>query len=141
MIYTSKPGEEDLPTGDSLGELTDELDCYGPGSFITEFTSAGPKNYSFKVWGTKDKRIHTVVKVKGVPLNFTSVKHVNFNIMKRKVQAFVRTGAQEETSVVSWRIRRLPDHRVVTRAERKKYRVVYDKRVVKRDYTTVPYGY
>jgi len=33
------------PTGDFLGELTDELSGYGPGSYIDEFVSGGPKQY------------------------------------------------------------------------------------------------
>jgi predicted MarR family transcription regulator len=124
-----------------LGELTDELEEYGEGSYLTEFVSAGPKNYSYKVYSTRDKRIHEIVKVKGICLDYTTVKHINARAMKRKVHAFVKGGNEEETSVVSWKIRRLSDHKIVTRAERKKYRVVYDKRIVLRDFTTHPYGY
>ena len=43
VIYVSKPGYFEPPTGDYLGELTDELN----GEFITEYVSAGPKNYSY----------------------------------------------------------------------------------------------
>ena len=37
-----KPSQPDIPLGDSLGNMTDELE---DGSYITEFTSGGPKNY------------------------------------------------------------------------------------------------
>ena len=44
IIYVSKEGEWEPPTGSYLGELTDELD----GNHITTFVSGGPKNYSYK---------------------------------------------------------------------------------------------
>ncbi len=141
MFYTSKPGEQNLPTGDYLGDLTDKLLEYGDGSYVTEFISAVPKNYSYKIYRTKDKKIHQVVKVKGHPLDFTSMKHINARRMKRMVKAFVRSGNQEEIVVVSPRIQRTGHHRLVTRLVRKVYRVVYDKCVVQNDFTTLPYGY
>lgn len=36
-VYTHKEGEEMLPTGDFLGEMTNELDDFGPGSYISCF--------------------------------------------------------------------------------------------------------
>ena len=45
VIYTTKPEQPRIPLGDHLGEMTNELD---DGDFITEFTSAGPKNYGYK---------------------------------------------------------------------------------------------
>ena len=45
VIYTVEPGQPDIPLGDYLGEMTEELDN---GDFIVEFTSAGPKNYGYK---------------------------------------------------------------------------------------------
>ena len=45
VIYTALPGQPDIPLGDHLGEMTDELD---DGDFIVDFTSAGPKNYGYK---------------------------------------------------------------------------------------------
>ncbi|KAF4518576.1 hypothetical protein B566_EDAN015731 [Ephemera danica] len=47
VIFTQKPGEFTPPTGEFLGELTDECADYGENSFITEFVSNGPKNYSY----------------------------------------------------------------------------------------------
>ena len=45
VIYTTRPGQLRIPLGDNLGEMRNELDN---GDFITEFTSAGPKNYGYK---------------------------------------------------------------------------------------------
>src|SRR5271170_7216804 len=49
VIYVTKPGQELLPTGSFLGELTDELEEYGSGASIHEFVSGGPKNYAYTV--------------------------------------------------------------------------------------------
>ena len=42
-IYVHKQGEPELPLGNYLGELTDELN----GDYITSFVSGGPKNYAY----------------------------------------------------------------------------------------------
>ena len=50
VIYTTNmQKEKDLPLGNFLGELTNEI----PSGHITEFTSTGPKNYAYRV---KSKR-------------------------------------------------------------------------------------
>lgn len=41
VIYTQKPTESSIPTGNYLGEFTNELD---DGDHITEFVAAGPYN-------------------------------------------------------------------------------------------------
>ena len=108
---------------------------------MTEFISAGPKNYSYKVFSTKDQKIHQVIKVKGHPLDYTAMKHINARNMEIMVKAFVKSGQQEQVVVVMPKIARVGHHITVTRLVRKVYRVVYDKRVVLPDYSTVPYGY
>jgi len=39
-----------VKTGDYLGHLPDEFEEFGSGSFIQEFVSGGPKNYSFSIF-------------------------------------------------------------------------------------------
>ena len=141
VIYLCKPGQKDLPSGYFLGELTDELEEYGKGSYIKEFTSAGPKNYSYTVQPPEGK-VKRVVKVKGFPLDFTSLKHINAISMKNKVKAFVKNGCHEIIPVVQPMIRTMPkDNKKVTMMVRKQWKVVYDKRMVLPDFTTLPYGY
>ena len=57
IVFISRPGEYETKLCDFLGEFTDKLQCKDIGCeekgcrkkhFITEFISAGPKNYSFK---------------------------------------------------------------------------------------------
>ena len=55
VIYVSKDGEWEPPTGSYLGELTDELE----GGHIRTFVSGGPKNYAYETNTSK-----TVCKVR-----------------------------------------------------------------------------
>lgn len=44
VIYRLRPGQPEIPLGDFLGNMTNELD---DGDHITEFVSGGPKNYGY----------------------------------------------------------------------------------------------
>ncbi|KAJ8916432.1 hypothetical protein NQ315_014645 [Exocentrus adspersus] len=65
-------GEWDVPTGAFLGEMTNELDSYGPGSCITEFISSGLENYAHSFFSTKSQQEDVVCKVKGISLNYAA---------------------------------------------------------------------
>ncbi|KAG8326913.1 hypothetical protein J6590_031264 [Homalodisca vitripennis] len=52
VLYVYKEGMHKVPTGDYLGEMTDELSDYSQGSYIMEFVSGGPKTYAYLVWST-----------------------------------------------------------------------------------------
>ena len=54
VIYTAKPDQPDIPLGDYLGDMTNELD---DDDFITEFTSAGPK-----ITATRPTRVKSAAK-------------------------------------------------------------------------------
>jgi hypothetical protein len=50
VIYIQKVSEPPkVVGGDYLVDLTNKLEEYGSGSFIQEFVSGGPKNYTFSV--------------------------------------------------------------------------------------------
>ena len=50
VISFNGTGQTEIPTGDYLGDMTDELEKpYGPGSYITRFVGAGAKNYAYEV--------------------------------------------------------------------------------------------
>jgi hypothetical protein len=67
IIYSHEEGQNDLKTGDLLGELTDELD----GGHITELVSPGPKNYGYTVKNA-DGTESTELKIKGFSLKKSS---------------------------------------------------------------------
>ena len=74
MIYLSKTGENEVPLGDYLGELTNELET---GEHIIEFVSGGPKNYAYKT-----NQGNEACKVRGFTLNFTNSQLINFESVK-----------------------------------------------------------
>jgi len=50
IIYLSGPNDTyEVPIGNFLGEMTNELEEYGSNAYISEFVSAGPKNYGYEV--------------------------------------------------------------------------------------------
>ena len=141
LVYV-KNADYTPPTGEFLGDLTDELADYGPGSYIDEFISAGPKNYAYSVYNPVTRARKAVTKVKGIPLNFATASVITMDLMRDHVQQFVRDNTSVETVLSYPRIdRRGAEKQVVTRTENIKYRVVYDKRAVLPNFHMVPYGY
>ena len=130
VIFISQPSEQDPPIGDYLGELTDELPS---GEHITEFVSGGPKNYAYKTSTGSE-----CCKVRGFTLNFKNSSIVNFSSVKEIV-----TNMQDATlSVENNKIMRDKTKLVLyNKAGKKKYRMVYTKRVIQPNFDTLPYGY
>ena len=125
-LYTDKP----LDTGDYLGDMTCELN----GSFITEFVSCGPKQYSYI---TADNK--TVCKIRGFTLDSTAANILNFESMKKMMFDWVNNN-HSRIDVCRPQIVRKRDHTVVTRPSRKTYSFVYDKCFVI-DFVCFPYGF
>lgn len=136
VIYVSRPGEFDVPTGEFVGDMTDELESYGGGSYITEFVSGGPKNYAYKVYSTRDIEEKVLCKVKGICLNYSASRIINFDSIKDMILK-----DSEPVYIVSKNIRRTKEHEVVTKTETKIYKPHSTKRKFFDDYTSVPYGY
>ena len=134
VVYLHKEGQEDVKTGDFLGDLTDELG----GRWIVEFVSAGPKNYAYLL-----NDGDTCCKVKGFTLNHRNAKKINFEKMCSEVFLWhfhaTTTGVQIENPR---EICRDPKkQQIFNRAQNKTYSVVYDKRKTVSDFDTLPYGY
>lgn len=143
VVFTSQPGDWVPPLGPYLGDLTDEIDdgnvCGTPEEdYITEFVSGGPKCYSYRTRQGK-----TTVKCKGITLNANNANVVTHTSLSGLVHAFVanqNTGASVMT--VSETIKRdKKNFHLKNETVFKKVQVVYNKRRVFQDYTTLPYGY
>lgn len=138
VIYKHQPGQYEPPTGNFLGDLTDELESYGVGSYITEFVCGGPKNYSYEVYSPTSATRHYVCKVKGFTLNYENSQTINFNTMK----SLILGDSSEPSPTVTYKtIRCKPDHSVVTRSESKKFNITFTKRRRVGDLGSLPYGY
>ena len=65
VVYKWQPGEPEIPLGNFLGEMTDELgNGKGNRYVIVEFLSCSPKNYAYRTGLGK-----TEVKIRGFTLN------------------------------------------------------------------------
>ena len=136
VIYKWCPGQPLIPTGDYLGEMTDELD----GDTIQEFVSGGAKNYGYQTVGGK-----FCCKVRGFTLNVRGREKLNYQSMREHILDTLDEEEPAEPIVVT-----NPNHfhrdqtakKMKLVRQEKKYRLVFDKRVIdldtKRSY---PFGY
>ena len=144
IIYSFLPNDYCLPTGQYLGELTDELSCdklncvgCKTGHYIVEFVSCGPKNYAYRLNSGE-----IVCKVRGFCLNFNASQIINFESMKDVLLAWKNKVTQPEMITVKGMIlRNKYDCVIYTKHVPKNYGLVYTKRRVLDNLDTVPYGY
>ena len=135
VVYVHEPGKPDPPLGDYLGDLTDELN----GGYMATFLSGGPKNYGY-VTNTGE----AILKIRGISLTYDATLTLNINTMRELVDSYVSDGDRHEkvTINIPHKITRdKKEKNIVTKRTKKDYRVVYNKRIVKENYETVPYGY
>jgi hypothetical protein len=131
IVYESRHGDPEPPTGSFLGELTHELK---PGDYIVEFFSGGPKNYGYK---TKSGKV--VQKHKGITLTANVLQQLTFDAARQMV---LNRTAGEVLQVDLRQIRRERHATALRTVElRKKYQFFYDKRVICENHFTLPYGH
>ena len=139
VIYVHKPGNPDPPLGNYLGDLTNELD---DDDYITSFVSGGPKNYAYR---TKKGKVDT--KIRGITLDYSASGKLNHDVIRELVRLHCNsseTSEEDEKVTIDMAykiIRNKKEKSIVTKRMKKDYRVVYNKRVVKENYETLPYGY
>ena len=134
VVYVTDEGEWEPPLGDYLGQLTDELK-EEDGPFIETFVSAGPKNYAYKT-AVVGK---VCCKVRGFTLNFRTGQKINMESMLDVVK-------HNQNKVIPVTnphkiVRDRVSKQILSKPYVKKYALVYNKRVVKDDYSTLPYGF
>jgi len=121
--------------------MTNEL---GEGEFIDEFVSGGPKNYAYKVCNRDvTKASKTVCKVRGITLNYTAMRLVNFNVIRK----MILKGTPETVTIHS--AKKIKRKRaagtacvaLVSEPEDKIYRLPFLKRRRLLDNTSLPFGY
>lgn len=135
VIFISRKGEPEPETGECVGELTDELECYGPGSFITEFVCAGPKSYAYRVYSPSQDKYFDICKVKGISLNYETSKIINFEKIRDMVM-----NEEAPVNIVCKNIERTNMHDVITKETHKFFQINSRKRVFE-GLESVPFGY
>ena len=140
VVFLSAQGMPKPPLGDYLGDFKDELP---PDDYIVEFASGGPKNYGYKTHKGKED-----CKVRGITLNSLGKGYVNFEVLKNNVledlTSPLESGEARITAVpIPFKIvRNTQEYQLSTTAQRKKYKLVYNKHMVNpHTFQTFPYGY
>jgi hypothetical protein len=133
VIYRLEHGVviPNLPIGNCLGELTDEIRAdYPQGITIEKFCSIGPKTYSYVLNNGIEE-----VKAKGIPKN----SGITYDLYRR----MVTTEAEKIVYTVppTLMFERNKFTPCLWRVEKeKKLQMTYDKRIVIANYRTRPYG-
>ena len=137
VVFFTRPGEWEPPTGDYLGQLTDEI-APNDGNHIVKFVSGGCKNYCYATDTGK-----STIKVRGITLNVRNSAHVNSKTLERMVKGLVSGEEEEKVTVTDPHkiVRNVKTKQLESRVYKKDYRVVFDKRWISDGYDTLPYGY
>ena len=137
IIYKTKQGQPDLPTGRFLGQFTNET----PRDSIKEFVSGGPKNYGYLT--AKGK---TECKVRGFSLNYETKELLNYYTMRENVLMELEEPLDQPRTtripIPDYFARDQVNKKIKLTNRVKKYKLVFDKRVL--DPATkqsTPYGY
>ena len=130
VIYSCGEGEEQVKTGNYLGDLTNEL---ADDEWITHFCSSGPKSYSY-ITNLNKETVH----IKGFSLNNEEVKQ-KLNFLS------IRTCIEDKNQIIDIKytdkITKDKLNHIFKADEEKKFSFTFNKRVVKDDFYTVPYGF
>ena len=138
VLFLQDQGQTNPDVGNYLGEFTSELEKE---DYIVEFVSGGPKNYGYT---TNKGKVEC--KVRGFRLNSEGKSQLNYNVMRQNVLDEIQKPQKHprQTQVMkTHQIVRDPTHyKLFTFPDYKRYKLVYDKRVVDAiTFQTYPYGY
>lgn len=138
VIHRSLPGEINPTLGDYLGDFKNELP---EDDHITEFASAGPKNYCYITKKEKQE-----CKVRGISLNSEGSKQLNYHVLRQNVVDEIQCPLEERRQTSIYKpyhiVRNSKDYSISTVQQTKKYQLVYEKRVIDvNTFKTYPYGY
>lgn len=145
FIFTALPGEDSPPLGSYLGQFKNEIKPdkkTGQEDYIVEFVTGGPKNYAYR---TKHGKIDC--KVRGFTLNSKGLEQLNFTVVKNNVLQEIQQPLEDhkvrekEVKKAFHIVRDSKKYTLSTVEQTKKYRLVFDKRVVDPStFKTYPYG-
>ncbi|VDO12277.1 unnamed protein product [Brugia timori] len=127
VVYLND-GQNTMKYGEMLGEWTDELD----GGYMDKWLATGPKSYHFVTDTGK-----TVTKVKGFTLHHKNALKINGDAMEKLIDSEINRVTVENSEIT-----RDPETKqLVNQMKTKTFSFGFDKRVIRDNYDTVPYGY
>ena len=127
--FIGRKGRNTIPAGDSLGELTNELE----GGYITKWTGTGPKSYSYET-----NNGDVTCKVKGFTLNYVYRLKIKGDVMNDIVHDPSKLVTIEKKNAIT---RDAKTKKVVNQDQTKTFSLGYDKCVVQSNFDTLPYGF
>lgn len=143
VVYKWTPGQPEIPLGNFLGDMTNELeDPKRPNDYITEFVSGGPKNYGY-VTAKGD----VCCKVRGFSLkSIRGSSQLNYQVLKQNLLKELKDPKEKRRDVKvldpNFFTRNPKTKRLRIIPRTKLYGLVFDKRVVNFDsFVSFPYGY
>lgn len=139
LIYTHLGDDDPLESqlGDYLGDLTSELP---EGSNLVALAAPGPKAYAY-VYKKQDGELVTRRKCRGMKMTTEASQKITFDAMKRQAEIVAR-GEEEDPITVSYeKIARDADATLFNTTIDKKFKGVFNKRIVFEDFSTYPFGY
>lgn len=133
ITFLTKPQDTYVHSlGNYLGQFKSEVKK-SEGNYINEFVSAGPKNYAYKY----DTGI-TNCTIKGFTQNYIASLEINFDSIKN----IVCNEQNKKIAVEQIKFNRdKKNWSLSTNIQNKLYGFVYDKRVLKTNLTTLPFGF
>ena len=116
--FVGRPGGNTIDSGDSLGELTDEL----KGSHIVKWVGTGPKSYAYE-----ESNGDVECKVKGFTLNYVNGLKINADVMNEIIRDPSKKITIGRKNAIT---RDAKNKTVVSQDITKTFALGYDKRVV-----------
>jgi hypothetical protein len=141
VLFAQEIGTELLPVGDQLGQLGDELEAYGDGSYIQAYAAAGAKNYAYRVATPQSDgslKFTEVRKLKGFTLCFDTANSTTLEKLKELIDG------DRDIDVINQKnqIVRGKQFDILSKDVEKKMKCTLNKRIQFYDstYSSIPYG-
>lgn len=137
IFYIRKPGTKEQPTGEWLGEMTDELN----GNKCSRAVFLGPKNYGYQL-DKIDGSSKTVVKVKGICLTANALEIITLPKMKEMAVNYYTRQPEPLMLTVNQQqiIAKNRQQELITREFVKNYRALSEKRMIFEN-DSYPFGF
>ena len=94
-----------------------------------------------EVYSPTTKVFDYILKVKGLSLNFETSLIINFDSMKSLIDKYIIHSTSEQLNVPQNKFVTNKFDEIHTVTIDKQFKLVYDKRMLRKDYTTLPFGY